>query len=167
MEARYSKQSRTIKTSLVLPPDINHIGTMFGGKVTSYIDEVAAIAATRHAQRTVVTASMDPVDFLSPIKRGDAVTVEGFVTWTGRSSMEVYVKVISENLYSGEKQLTATSFLTMVALDDNGKPAPVPRVIPETDEEKYLHRTAPERQKRRKERKQSFDTSFSLPINGA
>ncbi|OYD09916.1 acyl-CoA thioesterase [Paludifilum halophilum] len=153
MEPVPARQSRTTKTAHVLPPDTNHHGTMFGGKVSAYIDEVAAIAAARHSRRPVVTASMDSIDFLNPIRLGDAVTVEGVVSWCGRSSMEVFVKVTSENLATGERQLTTTSFLTMVALDEEGKSAPVPQVIPETEEEKFLHDAAPNRREARKNRK--------------
>ena len=151
-------QSRTVKTKLIFPPDTNHLGTMFGGKVLSYIDEVAAMAAMRHSGKRVVTASMDSIDFIAPVKEGDAIVVEGFVTWSGRSSMEVFARVIAENLIIGQKVVTATSFLTMVAVDEQGKPIPVPAVLAET-EEKMLHRTAPERQRRRKERRKLFSTA--------
>jgi acyl-CoA hydrolase len=153
-----AERSRTVKTSLVLPPDTNQHGTIFGGKVLAYIDEVAAIAAMRHSQKPIVTASFDSVDFLSPVKEGDTINIEAFVTWTGRTSMEVFAKVTSEKFPSGEERLTATSFVTMVALDENGKPAPVPPVEPHTEEERELYQTAPERQKRRKERKKNWGT---------
>ncbi|GGA34934.1 acyl-CoA thioesterase [Kroppenstedtia guangzhouensis] len=148
-----TERSRTIKTSLVLPPDTNHLGTIFGGTVLAYLDEVAAIAAMRHSGEAVVTASFDSVDFLTPVKEGDIMIVEAFVTWTGRTSMEVYAKVSSEKFPKGERRLTATSFITMVAVDEHGKPKPVPPVQPQTEEEKQLFETAPERQKLRKQRK--------------
>ncbi|MFC4077443.1 acyl-CoA thioesterase [Salinithrix halophila] len=156
IEPVYANQSRTVKTAHVLPPDTNHHGTMFGGKVSAYIDEVAAIAAARHCKQAVVTASMDSIDFLIPIKMGDAITVEGVVTWCGRTSMEVFVKVTSENLSSGKRELATVSFLTMVALDEERKPSPIPQVIPETEEEKYLHETALERREERTERKKQL-----------
>jgi acyl-CoA hydrolase len=140
-----SNQSRTIQTKLVLPPDTNHMGTIFGGVILSHIDEIAAIAAMKHARNVVVTASIDQVTFLSSAKTGDILTLEAVVTSTGRTSMEVYVKVESEELKTGEKTTTTTSFLTMVAKDHQGKPTPVPAVIPETPIEKELHRTAQER----------------------
>ncbi len=146
-------QSRTIKTKLIFPPDTNHLGTIFGGKVLSYIDEVAAIAAMRHSGKHVVTASIDSTDFLAPVKEGDAIVVEGFVTWSGRSSMVVFVRVTAENLLLKQKRVTATSFLTMVAVDHRGKPTQVPPVLPETEEEKRLYRLAAERQERIKNRK--------------
>ncbi|MFD1426178.1 acyl-CoA hydrolase [Kroppenstedtia sanguinis] len=149
-----TERSRTIKTSLVLPPDTNHMGTIFGGTILAYLDEVAAISAMRHSGEAVVTASFDSVDFLTPVKEGDIITVEGFVTWTGRTSMEVYAKVSSEKLPEREKRLTATSFITMVAVDEHGKPKPVPPVQPQTEEERQLYKTAPHRQQLRKQGKQ-------------
>ncbi|MEW9668791.1 acyl-CoA thioesterase [Ammoniphilus sp. 3BR4] len=153
MDAKPISASRTVLNSLVLPPDTNQYENIFGGRVLAYIDEVAAIAAMRHCQKSVVTASIDSVDFLNPVKRGYAIRVEAFVTWTGRSSMEIFAQVSSENLLSGKKQLTATSFLTMVAIDEEGRTIPVPPVIPETEFEKELHRTAPQRQLQRNKRK--------------
>ena len=147
-------ESRTIMTQLIFPLDTNHHETMFGGKLMEYMDKVAAIAAMRHARMQVVTASTDSLDFLAPIQVGEVIEVEAFVTWTNRSSMEIYVTVNSENLYSGVRKTTVTAFFTFVALDDNGKPASVPAVIPETEEEKQLHATAPERYMLRTKRKQ-------------
>lgn len=167
MEAKPCSHSLTVKTSYVLPPDTNAYGTLFGGRLMAHIDDVAAIAASRHARKTVVTASMDSVDFLSPVREGDSVCIEAFVTWTHHTSMEVFVKVVSENLVTGERQVCTIAFLTFVALDENGKPTPVPAVIPETEQEKKLHQGAPERARyRRESRKQSkemaseFGTDF-------
>ncbi|MBM7580726.1 acyl-CoA thioesterase [Jeotgalibacillus terrae] len=147
------KESRTIQTSHVLPPDTNHHGTLFGGQLMAYIDNVASIAATKHSRSLVVTASTDSVDFLKPIRVGDAVTLESFVSYTGTSSMEVFVRVTTENLLSGEQSVAAISFLTFVAIDNNGKPIPVQDVIPETEEEKWLNETAENRAEHRKARK--------------
>ncbi|HET7627216.1 MAG TPA: acyl-CoA thioesterase [Bacillales bacterium] len=155
VEQRFMKESRTVKTSHVLPPDTNHHGTIFGGKLMAHIDDVASIAATKHARNPVVTASTDSLDFLHPIKEGHAVCLEAFVTWTGQTSMEVFVKVIAEDLLSGERQICAVSFLTFVAMKQDGKPTPVPGVVPVTEEEKWLHNTAEERAKHRKERRRS------------
>ncbi|GGI94985.1 putative acyl-CoA thioester hydrolase YkhA [Alicyclobacillus cellulosilyticus] len=144
-------------TDLVLPPDTNNLGTMFGGRVMAYVDKIASIAGMRHARRTVVTASTDSFDFLQPIRVGEAIRLEAFVTWTHRTSMEVFVKIETENLMTGEVKLNGTSYLTFVALGDDGRPVPVPPVIPETEEEKWHHATAPlryeMRQRRREERK--------------
>lgn len=153
---KFCKESRAIKASMVLPPDTNHYGTMFGGKVMSYIDDVAAIAATRHARTSVVTASTDSVDFLHPIRNGQSVCLDAFVTWAHRTSVEVFVKVVSEDMLSGERTVCATSFVTFVAIDINGERQIVPTVVPETELEKFLFEGAPERaRKRLAKRKQS------------
>ncbi|MDQ8733718.1 acyl-CoA thioesterase [Paenibacillus sp. LHD-38] len=149
-----ASESRTIMTQLIFPLDTNPYETMFGGKVMEYMDKVAAIAAMRHARMQAVTASTDSLDFLAPIRVGEVIEVEAFVTWTNRSSMEVYVSVVSENLFSGLRKTTVTAFFTFVGLDENGKPALVPTVVPVTDEEKKLHASAPERYALRKKRKQ-------------
>ncbi|MBY0122989.1 acyl-CoA thioesterase [Bacillus sp. S/N-304-OC-R1] len=153
LEAKRCKESYVVKTSIVLPPDTNAYGTLFGGKLMAYIDDAAAISGMRHARKNVVTASTDSVDFLHPIHQGDAVCLEAFVTYTGRSSMEVFVKVTAEDLLTGESNICAMSFLTMVAVDKNGKPTPVPQVLPETDEEKSLYDSAKERAEIRKKRR--------------
>ncbi len=154
MEKRYVRESRCVKTARIFPNDVNNHNTLFGGKLMSYIDDIASISAARHCRRSVVTASTDSVDFLHPIRPSDAVSLESFVTWTGTSSMEVFVKVVKEDLMSGERTIAATSFLTFVALDDNNKPVSVPSVIPETEEEKKLHETAPDRAEMRKRRRE-------------
>lgn len=150
-----------------MPPDTNTYGTLFGGKLMAHIDDTAAIAAMRHARKPVVTASTDSVDFLSPIKEGDSICVEAFVTWTRQTSMEVFVKVVTEHLVTGERVVSSTAFLTFVAIDENGRPIPVPPVYPETEQEKLLHEQAPIRAEyRNKRRKQSremaktFGTAF-------
>ena len=143
-------QSRTIQTKLVLPPDTNHHHSIFGGRVLAYIDEIAAIASMKHAKSEVVTASIDSVDFVSPAYAGDVLELEAIVTSTGRSSMEVYVRVISRNLITSEERLTTESFVTMVAIDENGKTSPVPPVFPETETERQLFETGPQRREHRK-----------------
>ncbi|WP_096190151.1 acyl-CoA thioesterase [Evansella halocellulosilytica] len=145
--------SKVIKTGRVFPQDTNNHNTLFGGKLMRDIDDVASISASRHCRTECVTASTDSVDFLHPIRPTDSVCLESYVTSNGTSSMEVFVKVIAEDLLTGDRKVAATSFLTFVALDENGKPTTVPNVKPETEEEMYLHRTAPERVKMRKDRR--------------
>lgn len=156
-ETKTCRESFTVKTSIVLPPDTNTYGTLFGGKLMAYIDDVAAIAAMRHGRRNVVTASTDSVDFLHPVYEGNSVCLEAFVTYTGRTSMEIFVKVIAEDLLTGDRNVCAMSFLTMVAVDENGKPTPVPTVVPETDEEKSLYESAKERAEIRKKRRKDSE----------
>ncbi|MCI0183561.1 MAG: acyl-CoA thioesterase [Acidibacillus sp.] len=156
MEGKRVSESRTYMTDLVLPPDTNLHGTIFGGRVMAYVDKIASITAMRHCRKAVVTASSDSLDFLAPIKVGEAIQLEAFVTWTHHTSMEIFCRIQSENLMTGEKRLTATSYLTFVALDEDGKPAIVPPILPEVDEEWWHYNTAAERRetrlKRRKDR---------------
>ncbi|MEH7545193.1 MULTISPECIES: acyl-CoA thioesterase [Bacillaceae] len=154
MEAKYCRESRVIRTSRVFPNDVNNHNTLFGGRLMSDIDQVASISAARHSRSECVTASTDSVDFLHPVRPTDSVCFESYVTWKGTSSMEVFVKIIAEDLKSGKRKIAATALLTFVALDENKRPTWVPEVIPETEEEKKLHETAPERARMRKERKQ-------------
>ncbi|MFD1707796.1 acyl-CoA thioesterase [Siminovitchia sediminis] len=162
------RESLTIKTSHVAPPDTNHHGNLFGGKLMSDIDDAASIAAGRFARKPVVTVSTDSVDFFKPIRIGDAVTLEAIVTWSGRTSMEVFVKVVSEHLLTGEKSIAAFSFLTFVALDENGRPTPVPKAVPESEEEHWLNKTAEtraaHRQARKKESKKLADFFSNIQL---
>ena len=158
MEGLSSNVSRTCQNRLVLPPDTNHLGTIFGGTVLSYIDEIAAIAAMKHSRNVVVTASIDSVNFLSSAEVGDILTLEAVVISTGRTSMEVFVKVESENFKTSRKTLTTTSILTMVAKDGNGNPIHVAKVIPESDEEWELFNTADSRRQRRLEMRKNKQT---------
>ncbi|GGF90024.1 acyl-CoA thioesterase [Paenibacillus abyssi] len=154
--------SRSVMTQLIFPSDTNHHGTMFGGKVMDYIDKIAAIASMRHARKPVVTASSDSLDFLAPIRLGEVIELEAYVTWTHKSSMEVVVNVLSENLYTGERRLTVTAFFTFVAVDNEGKASPVPAVVPETAEEIRLHQSAPERYELRIKRKQERQNASKM-----
>ncbi|GAE24423.1 acyl-CoA hydrolase [Halalkalibacter wakoensis JCM 9140] len=154
MEGKKASESKTVLTDLVLPPDTNYHGTIFGGNVMAYIDKVASIVAMRHSRAMVVTASSDSLDFIAPIKTGEAICLEGFITYTRNTSMEVFVKVEAEDLLKGERRLTATSYLTFVALDGDGKPKTVPPVIPETEEEKWHWEGAAERFQQRSKRRE-------------
>jgi acyl-CoA hydrolase len=154
MEPKTTSESRTVMTDIVLPPDTNNHGTIFGGQVMSYIDKIASITAMRHCRYHVVTASFDSMDFLAPIKLGEVIQLTAHVTWTKRTSMEIFVKIQSENLLTGKKKLTGTSYLTFVALDETGVPVAVPPIIPETEEEKRHYESAPERYESRKKRKE-------------
>lgn len=154
IEKRFAKESRCYKTFRVFPTDVNNYNTLFGGKLMAYIDDIASIAATKHCRSSVVTASTDSVDFLTPIPTTASVCLESYVTYTGRSSMEVFVKVVIEDMLGGERDIAATSFLTFVALGEDMKPTPVPQVVPETDEEIQLHETAVGRAEMRRHRRE-------------
>ena len=166
MEGKPCTNSLAVKTAHVLPPDTNSFGTLFGGTLMAYIDDVAGISAQRHARIPVVTASTDSIDFLYPVKEGDSICVESFVTWTHETSMEVFVKAVTENLSTGERKVCATAFLTFVAVDEDGRPTAIQPVYPETEEEKLLHKGAPQRAMNRLERrKQSKELAKSFGTN--
>lgn len=147
------KQSYTVQTKLVMPGDTNPHQSIFGGRVLFYIDEIASIASMKHSGGQIVTASIDSVDFISPVLMGEVMELEAMVTSTGRTSMEVYVRVTSRNISSLESKLTTESFVTTVAIDEHGKSREIPSVFPETDREKELYETAPLRKENRKQRK--------------
>ncbi|MFV8829149.1 acyl-CoA thioesterase [Alkalihalobacterium sp. APHAB7] len=153
MKPKFVKESRVIKTHLVLPNETNNHNTLFGGILMRNVDEVASISARLHSRTDVVTASTDSVDFLNPIYQSDAVSLESFVTWTGKTSMEIFVKIIAEDFNSGDRRMAATAFLTFVSLGEDGRPIPVPGVTPETEEEMKLNKTGHERAKIRIERR--------------
>lgn len=138
LPARPMSLSRTVQSKLVLPSDTNHLETMFGGKVLSYIDEIAAITAMKHCNERIVTASIDSVDFLAPVRVGDILELECVIISTGRTSLEVFVRVHSSDLLKPERRLTAESYLTMVAKDAHCNSIVVPQIYAETDEEKEL-----------------------------
>ena len=146
--------SRTHQTRLIMPSDTNHHKSIFGGQVLRYIDEIAALAAMKHSKGEVVTASIDSVDFVSSAYAGDVLELESMVTYTGRTSMEVYVRVVCRDLKSGSERLTTESFVTMVAIDEEGKPREVVGVHPETETERRLFETGPLRREHRKKKRE-------------
>lgn len=160
LEAVPMSHSRTVQTRLVLPPDTNHMDSIFGGKVLAYIDEIAAIISMKHAKMETVTASFDSVDFYSPIRSGEIMEVEGLVSATGRTSMEVYIRVSSLNIETKERKLTTESFVTMVAVDIDGKPQPVAPVYAETEEERRLFESSPQRRAHRQAKREMPHSFF-------
>ncbi len=138
--------SYTTLTKIVLPGDTNNHDTLFGGLLMKYIDELAAIAARRHSKKDCVTASNDGVHFHRPILSGHIVDIEAYVSSVGRTSIEVFAKIITEDTLSGERSVAAISFLTFVALDEQGRPTEVPEVYPETEEQRLVYT---DREKRR------------------
>ena len=136
-------------TELVLPSDTNAIGTIFGGKIMSWIDIAAAISAGRYARRVVVTASIDALHFLAPVKLGHVVHIRAMVNYASRTSLEVGVRVDSENPITGEMTHTATAYTTFVALDDHSRPTPIPPLLPESPNEKRRYESAKKRRESR------------------
>ena len=145
MTGRHPRESEAVLTELMMPHHANVMGNVFGGHVLSLVDRVAAVAAIRHSRRPCVTVSVDKVDFREPIRVGELVTAMARVNFAGRTSMEVGVKVISENVMTGEKRHTNSCYLTYVALDDRGAPTPVPPLVPETPDEQRRNNRAAQR----------------------
>lgn len=137
---------------LVMPQQANPQGTAFGGAIVSWIDMVAAMAGQRHCGCEVVTAEIDTLVFRHPIHIGDQVVLRAAVNYVGHSSMEVGVQVIREDPYTGERVVATTAHLTLVALNTEQKPTPVPPLLPETPEEKQRYERAKRRVQERKER---------------
>jgi acyl-CoA hydrolase len=129
-------------TTFVMPDMQNIRGDLFGGHLMALVDQAAAVAAIRHAGGPAVTASIDRVDFRERIPVGSLVTCEATVDYVGRSSMDITVEVYSERVSTGERRHTHTAHVVFVAIDDEGKPKPVPRLIPETDEERARYARA-------------------------
>lgn len=154
--ARPCRASHVEMTELVQPPDTNYHGTVFGGRVLQWIDIAAAIAAQRHCRRKVVTASIDDMHFAVPIRLGEIVVLKAAVNYVHRTSMEVGVRVERELPATGERQHAATAYVTYVALDDEGRPAAVPPVAPETADERRRHRDAQTRRDFRLARRQAI-----------
>lgn len=137
LPAKPPRLSAVEMTEVVLPNDANPLGNMLGGRLLHLIDMAAAVSAARHAGRPCVTASFDSVDFLTPVHVGEVCILKAKVTWTGRTSIEVAVDVYAENLIAGNRRHTTTAFTTFVAIDPGtGRPAEVPPVLPETEEER-------------------------------
>lgn len=137
--------SRVTNSHIVLPSDTNNHGTIFGGIVMQWLDIAASISATRHCRLPVVTASIDNLYFLHPIKLGYHVHITAEVSFTGKSSMELEATVVAENPLTGEQQTTCMAHLTFVAVGADGKPVAVPAVIPESASEKARFDTAKRR----------------------
>lgn len=135
------------------PEHANLLGNVHGGWIMKLVDEAGALSCMRHAQKKVVTVSIDSMTFQQPIKLGDLVILNSEVTYTGRTSMEVTVEVVAENPITGESTHTNTAYLVYVALDDEGRPTPVPAVKAETEEDQRKLEQALQRQKRRLKQK--------------
>ncbi|WII70894.1 acyl-CoA thioesterase [Bdellovibrio sp. 22V] len=141
--------SQVIMTQLVLPSHTNSLGSVFGGTIMSWIDIAAAIAAQRHANKEVVTASIDRLDFVAPVYKGWVVNLKASVNFTSRTSMEVGVRVDAENPKTGETFHTASAYCTFVALGSNGKPAEIPTLELETEDDKRRYQEAQNRRQQR------------------
>lgn len=142
--------SKTEMTEIVFPNDTNPLGNVMGGRVMQWLDICAAVAAGRHARTPVVTASVDRVDFHSPVPTGGVVVLLASVNFAGRTSMEVGVKMLREERATGNRTHVVSAYLTFVSLDPATKqPRPVPAVLPETADEKRRFAAAQQRRAQR------------------
>ena len=148
------QDSATETVQVVLPNDTNPLGFILGGTVMHLMDITGAIACHRHTNSLAVTAGVDSVDFLHPIKMGDMIVLKSRVTCTFRTSLEVEVEVFSESITTGERKLTSQAYLTFVSLDENGKPTEVPPLAMETPDDEERCRRAHARRRERLRRRQ-------------
>jgi len=148
-KAKTVAESVTETVEIVLPNDANPLGNILGGKVMHLIDIVGAISARRHCRSVIVTASVDNLDFVYPIKVGQLIVLRAFVTRTFNTSLEVEVNVFLEDGLTGTRRQTSSAFVTYVAVDQDGRPKKVPPIVPVTAEEKRRFREALERRRRR------------------
>ena len=158
LAGRFVRESVSEYTEFALPVDANPLGNVLGGKVMHLVDLAGAMAGIRHAHRQVVTASIDYMTFLHPIPIGSLVILRSSVNRVFRTSMEVGVRVEVEDLRTGTRRHASSAYLTFVAIDEAGKPIPIPPAIPETDAEKRRYEQAERRRQYRLELREKART---------
>lgn len=149
MRARKVGDSAVRTSRLMLPTDANPRGYVHGGVIMRLMDETAGTVAIRHCRKQVVTASIDKMDFFAPVYVGNLLIINSSINHAGKTSMEIGVRIEAEDLITGRIVHTNSSYLVYVALADDGLPTPIPKVIPDTDDEKRRYGDAEERRKRR------------------
>jgi acyl-CoA hydrolase len=164
--ARTPGASQVVMTQAVMPGDANPLGTAFGGRIAQWIDVAAAIACQRHCRHRVVTASMDDLHFLLPIRVGMIVELRAQVNATFRTSMEAGVRIESENPITGERHHVCSAYVTFVAQDQHGRPAQVPALVLETDDDRRRENDARERRAVRLERARQKKARLREESNG-
>ena len=152
MKNKTVKNTHVIMHELILPNDTNLLGNVLGGRVMHLMDMCAAMSAYKHARTAVVTASVDRLDFLAPAKMGEIMILKSSVNYTGKSSMEVGVRIESENPKTGDIYHTSSAYLTFVSLNENGKPQSVEDIQPDNDIEIRRFNEGKIRHEERKER---------------
>ena len=152
MQKKTVKNTHVIMHELILPNDTNLLGNVLGGRVMHLMDMCAAMSAYKHARTAVVTASLDRLDFLAPAKMGEIMILKSSVNYTGKSSMEVGVRIESENPKTGDIYHTSSAYLTFVSLNENGKPKRVDNINPENNNEIRRFNEGKIRHEERKER---------------
>lgn len=167
MEGKRSKDSSIIMTQQMNPQDANPAGNVHGGVIMKFIDTAAGAVAVRHARANAVTASIDRLDFHYPVFVGDILTARASLNFVGRTSMEVGVRVETENLLTGQRHHTSSAYLTFVALDGSGRPMPLPPLILKTDEEKRQNLEAKARREMRLKEKRKEKANHINPDSTA
>lgn len=150
LKAKRPSESETIKTEVVCPDDTNPMGILQGGRLVQWMDIAAAVCAQVHAEKICVTASIDSVNFKVPAKLGDIISIKARLTRAFSSSMEILVQASTTNIKSRKKLLINEAFFTFVALDDDGRPAPVPPLKPSTKLEIAQYEAAAKRRKQKR-----------------
>lgn len=160
-----STQEKTLYMTLLMSPDMaNFSGNVHGGALLKMLDQVAYACAARYCGTYVVTLSLDQVSFKEPIKVGELVSFRAHINYVGRTSMEVGVKVVTEDLRSKQKRHAVSCYFTMVALDENGKPTPAPPLELKTEFDKKLYEAALMRRELRQEMQQrNHDITGGIP----
>lgn len=148
-KAKSVSESETILSAVMMPLHANHYGSVHGGTILQLVDEAAFVAATKHARKNVVMASMDHIVFKHPVNIGDMLNIKARLCYVGRSSMEVEVEIETEKLKAGKTLKVGSAHLTMVALDERGIPTEVPKLILKTDAERLKSKQALVRRKER------------------
>jgi acyl-CoA hydrolase len=152
MKEKTVKNTHVIMHELVLPNDTNLLGNVLGGRVMHLMDMCAAMSAYKHARTAVVTASVDRLDFLAPVKMGEIMILKSSVNYTGKSSMEVGVRIEKKKKKTGYIYHTSSAYLTFVSLNENGKPQGVDDIEPENDIENRRFKEGNIRHEERKQR---------------
>jgi acyl-CoA hydrolase len=164
LEPRRASQSYTQMTEIVLPSHTNQLGNIFGGQLMAWIDIAGSIAASRHARGVCVTASIDALHFLAPVRLGQHISIRACVNYTGRTSMEVGARLESEDPDTGERTYVAKAYMTFVAIDAHGSPRAVPPIAPETDDELRRHHDAQIRRRSRLDLKSALLRKSRAPL---
>ncbi|MFK4568515.1 acyl-CoA thioesterase [Enterococcus sp. UD-01] len=155
-------ETRAVQTHIITYPHLNFHKTLFGGQLMAWLDETAGIVAVRLSRAAIVTASVDHLDFLAPLKASHSVCIEAYVSGVGTRSMEIFAKVIGEDLFSGERYLAGTCFMTFVV----PKGVKLPSIEPETEEEHFICQGYEARkQVRQAKRQESLDLAKNIDIN--
>lgn len=135
-KSRSVSESRTVLSGVMMPVHANHYGSVHGGIILTLVDEAAFVAATKHARKNVLLASMDNIVFNHQVYIGDMLTIKAYLCYVGRSSMDVQVEITAEKIKEGKSMHIGSAYLTMVAVDEKGRPTEVPRLTLKTTQER-------------------------------